>query len=97
MGLLFSTGQPRLRVSVEGQDIMNRLIRLKNQAKAGMGVALLVVMAGCAAYVGPDGGADVAVAAPDVYVGGVWEGGYHHDAHAWSHRGAWSRGYARHR
>lgn len=74
---------------------MNKLSRLGTQAKAGLGVGLLLIVAGCAAYVGPDGGPDVAVAAPDVYVGGVWEGGYwgHGDAHAWGHRGAWSRGH----
>ncbi len=60
------------------------------------GVVLATVAAGCVGYVGPGGGPDVAVVAPDVWVGGVWEHGYvgRDRAHFYSSRGAFSRGAA---
>ena len=74
---------------------MNERGGLSDRIKTGLGIGLLVAVTGCVGYVGPDGGG-VVVAEPDVYVGGVWEGGYvgHDRAHDWGHRGAVSRGFA---
>lgn len=62
------------------------------RVRRGLGISVLAGLAGCSAYVGP-GGPDVAVAAPNVYVGGVWGGGYVGPgrAHAYAHRGFASR------
>jgi hypothetical protein len=65
-----------------------------DRIKIGLGIALLAALTGCVGYVdGGYGGGAVVVGEPDMYVfGGRYEGG--RDVHAYSHRGAVSRGVA---
>jgi hypothetical protein len=60
-----------------------------------LGITLILTLAGCVGYVGPDGGAVIAPG-PDVVVGGVWEGGFvgRDYAHRFGDRGHFSRGVA---
>jgi hypothetical protein len=61
--------------------------------KVGLGVFLLIALTGCFGYVDGGGGGDVVVAGPEVgFFGGPYDRG--RDVHAYSDRGAVSRGVA---
>jgi len=61
--------------------------------KIGLGLLVLVAITGCLGYVDGGGGGSVVVAGPEVgFFGGHYERG--RDVHAYSKRGAVSRGVA---
>jgi len=64
-----------------------------DRIKSGLGIVLLATLTGCFGYVDGGGGAAVVVGGPEVgFFGGPYERG--HDVHAFSNRGAVSRGVA---
>lgn len=84
----------------KGKVYMNKSNDLVKRIKMGVGIALLAILMGCAAYVG-DGyyGGAVVVPGPEVYYGPEDFGlfGFYRDernVHEYSHRGFESRGAA---